>query len=91
MTFNFIFWCNLNILCLCYVDEPAFNETTPSSVDDESSSQGEMTIHLPGAPVTADLQEPEHMDEDNWSESEMFHGFTTDEIDEQVNNAEHNR
>lgn len=50
-----------------------------------------MTIHLPGAPVTADLQEPEQMDEDNWSESEMFHGFTTDEINEQVNNAEHNR
>ena len=53
-----------------------------------------MTIHLPGAPVTADLQmaESEQMEEeDSWSESEMFHGFNSDEIDEQVNNAENNR
>ena len=38
-----------------------------------------MTIHLPGAPVTADLQmaESEQIEEeDSWSESEMFHGRT---------------
>ena len=79
---------------LCFLDELTFNEGIASSADDESSSQGEMTIHLPGAPVTADLQmaEPEQMEEeDSWSESEMFHGFNSDEIDEQVNNAENNR
>ena len=75
------------------IDEYASNDATVSSADEESS-QGEMTIHLPGAPVTADLQmeETEQMDEDsNWSDSGIFHGFTPDEIDEPVTNAEIHR
>ena len=78
---------------LYFIDEHASNDATVSSADEESS-QGEMTIHLPGAPVTADLQmeEPEQMDEDsNWSDSGIFHGFTPDEIDEPVTNAEIHR
>ena len=80
-------------LFIHFIDEHVSNDANVSSADEESS-QGEMTIHLPGAPVTADLQmeEPEQMDEDsNWSDSGIFHGFTPDEIDEPVTNAEIHR
>ena len=77
------------MLYCCYVDGQASNETLASSADEESS-QEEMTIHLPGAPVTADLQmdEQEQMDEDeNSSDDAMFHGFTPEEIDQHANNT----
>ena len=78
----------LRILYWCFVDGQA------SSADEESSSQEEMTIHLPGAPVTADLQMDgqEQMDEDeNLSEDAMFHGFTPEEIDQQAKKARFQR
>ena len=76
------------------MDDPASastTEATASSADEENSSPGDMTIHLPGLPVTADcpMAEAEQDDrEDNWTDtgSSTFHGFTSEEVEEQERN-----
>ena len=63
-------------------------EAQVSSADEETSSQGEMEIELPGLPVTADcpitVAEPNDVEE-GWSDTinSTFHGFTSEEIEEQ--------
>ena len=63
-------------------------EAPVSSADEETSSQGEMEIELPGIPVTADcpMAVAEQNDvEEGWSDAinSTFHGFTSEEIEEQ--------
>ena len=84
------------ILLGSMVDDQSAVSTTEgplSSADEETSSQGEMEILLPGVPVTADcpLTETEPNDGDEtWLDatSSAFHGFTTEEIEEQQINVE---
>ena len=68
-------------------------EATVSSADEETSSQGEMEIQLPGLPVTADIpmaETEQNEGEDGWSDTinSTFHGFTSEEIEEQQQNVQ---
>ena len=82
------------------IDDPASTlttEATVSSADEENSSPGEMTIHLPGLPVTADcpMAEAEQDDgeDETWEDtrSSTFHGFTSEEVVEQRRNNQLHR
>ena len=73
-------------------------EATASSADEEGSFAGDITIHLPGLPVTADcpLTETDEDELENpygWSgmENSDFHGFTSAEIEAQRKNNERKR
>ena len=71
-------------------------EATVSSADEETSSQGEMEIELPGLPVTADCpigEEEQNDEEEAWSDTinSTFHGFTSEEIEEQQRNIQSQR